>query len=46
MSLFDILGYVPCNLDIPTVPVILGILLGGNRERASSSMRRVSANGL
>jgi putative tricarboxylic transport membrane protein len=34
MSLFGILGCVPRKLDIPTIPVILGILLGSNRERA------------
>jgi hypothetical protein len=33
MSLLDLLGYVPRKPDIPTVPVILGILRG-NRERA------------
>ncbi len=31
---FGILGYVLRKLDIPTVPVILGILLGGNMEDA------------
>ncbi len=31
---FGLLGYVLRKLDIPTVPVILGILLGGNMEDA------------
>jgi putative tricarboxylic transport membrane protein len=31
---FGALGYVLRKLDIPTVPVILGILLGGNMEDA------------
>lgn len=31
---FGILGYVLRKLDIPTVPVILGILLGGHMEDA------------
>ena len=31
---FGILGYVLRKLDIPTVPVILGILLGGHMENA------------
>ena len=31
---FGILGYVLRKLDVPTVPVILGILLGGNMEDA------------
>jgi putative tricarboxylic transport membrane protein len=31
---FGALGYVLRKLDIPTVPVILGILLGGNMENA------------
>jgi len=31
---FGFLGYVLRKLDIPTVPVILGILLGGNMEDA------------
>jgi putative tricarboxylic transport membrane protein len=31
---FGVLGYVLRKLDIPTVPVILGILLGGNMENA------------
>ncbi|UYP68685.1 tripartite tricarboxylate transporter permease [Thalassobacter stenotrophicus] len=31
--LFGILGYVLRKLDIPTVPVILGILLGGKMEK-------------
>ncbi|MGC1497877.1 MAG: tripartite tricarboxylate transporter permease [Sulfitobacter sp.] len=31
---FGILGYFLRKLDIPTVPVILGILLGGNMEDA------------
>ncbi len=34
MIAFGILGYVLRKLDIPTVPVILGILLGGNMESA------------
>lgn len=34
---FGTLGYVLRKLDIPTVPVILGILLGGNME---NSLRR------
>lgn len=34
MVAFGILGYVLRKLDIPTVPVILGILLGGNMEDA------------
>jgi putative tricarboxylic transport membrane protein len=34
MIAFGILGYVLRKLDIPTVPVILGILLGGNMEDA------------
>ncbi len=34
---FGALGYVLRKLDIPTVPVILGILLGGNME---DSLRR------
>jgi putative tricarboxylic transport membrane protein len=34
---FGVLGYVLRKLDIPTVPVILGILLGGNME---DSLRR------
>jgi putative tricarboxylic transport membrane protein len=34
---FGMLGYVLRKLDIPTVPVILGILLGGNME---DSLRR------
>jgi putative tricarboxylic transport membrane protein len=34
MILFGMLGYVLRKLDIPTVPVILGILLGGNMEDA------------
>ncbi|MCP4335491.1 MAG: tripartite tricarboxylate transporter permease, partial [Gammaproteobacteria bacterium] len=34
MIVFGILGYVLRKLDIPTVPVILGILLGGNMEDA------------
>jgi len=32
MIAFGALGYVLRKLDIPTVPVILGILLGGNME--------------
>jgi putative tricarboxylic transport membrane protein len=31
---FGMLGYILRKLDIPTVPVILGILLGGNMEDA------------
>ena len=31
---FGVLGYLLRKLDIPTVPVILGILLGGNMEDA------------
>ena len=31
---FGVLGYALRKLDIPTVPVILGILLGGNMEDA------------
>ena len=31
---FGMLGYVLRKLDVPTVPVILGILLGGNMEDA------------
>ncbi|HGG04393.1 MAG TPA: tripartite tricarboxylate transporter permease [Aliiroseovarius sp.] len=31
---FGVMGYVLRKLDIPTVPVILGILLGGNMEDA------------
>ena len=31
---FGVMGYVLRKLDIPTVPVILGILLGGNMENA------------
>lgn len=31
---FGMLGFVLRKLDIPTVPVILGILLGGNMENA------------
>jgi len=34
---FGVLGYILRKLDIPTVPVILGILLGGNME---TSLRR------
>ncbi|MFQ6550737.1 tripartite tricarboxylate transporter permease [Aestuariibius insulae] len=34
MIAFGVLGYVLRKLDIPTVPVILGILLGGNMENA------------
>jgi len=37
MILFGVLGYVLRKLDIPTVPVILGILLGGHME---DSLRR------
>lgn len=32
MTLFGLLGYIFRKLDIPTVPVILGILLGANME--------------
>jgi putative tricarboxylic transport membrane protein len=31
---FGVLGYFLRKLDVPTVPVILGILLGGNMEDA------------
>ncbi len=31
---FGVLGYILRKLDIPTVPVILGMLLGGNMEDA------------
>jgi putative tricarboxylic transport membrane protein len=34
MIAFGVLGYLLRKLDIPTVPVILGILLGGNMEDA------------
>lgn len=34
MVAFGVLGYVLRKLDVPTVPVILGILLGGNMEDA------------
>jgi putative tricarboxylic transport membrane protein len=34
MILFGVLGYVLRKLDVPTVPVILGILLGGEMEDA------------
>lgn len=34
MVAFGALGYVLRKLDIPTVPVILGVLLGGNMEDA------------
>lgn len=34
MICFGVLGYVLRKLDIPTVPVILGILLGGHMEDA------------
>ena len=34
MVAFGVLGYVLRKLDIPTVPVILGILLGGHMENA------------
>jgi putative tricarboxylic transport membrane protein len=34
MIAFGALGYALRKLDIPTVPVILGILLGGNMEDA------------
>jgi putative tricarboxylic transport membrane protein len=31
---FGVMGYVFRKLDIPTVPIILGILLGGHMEDA------------
>jgi len=31
---FGVLGYVLRKLDVPTVPIILGILLGGHMEDA------------
>ncbi len=34
MVLFGVLGYFLRKLDVPTVPVILGILLGGHMENA------------
>ncbi|MEL6618351.1 MAG: tripartite tricarboxylate transporter permease [Pseudomonadota bacterium] len=34
MIAFGVLGYVLRKLDIPTVPIILGILLGGHMEDA------------
>jgi putative tricarboxylic transport membrane protein len=34
MVVFGILGYICRKLDIPTVPIILGILLGGHMEDA------------
>lgn len=34
MVAFGVLGYFLRKLDVPTVPVILGILLGGNMEDA------------
>jgi len=34
MIAFGVLGYILRKLDIPTVPVILGILLGGHMEDA------------
>lgn len=34
MVAFGVLGYVLRKLDVPTVPVILGILLGGHMEDA------------
>lgn len=34
MVVFGVLGYVLRKLDVPTVPVILGILLGGHMEDA------------
>jgi len=37
MIAFGALGYILRKLDIPTVPVILGVLLGGNME---DSLRR------
>ncbi len=37
MIVFGILGYVLRKLDVPTVPIILGILLGNNME---DSLRR------
>jgi putative tricarboxylic transport membrane protein len=33
VTAFGVLGYVLRKLDIPTVPVILGILLGGKMEK-------------
>lgn len=33
VTLFGVLGYVLRKLDVPTVPVILGILLGGKMEK-------------
>mgnify|MGYP001819416324 FL=1 len=44
MVCFGVLGYVLRKLSIPTVPVILGILLGGHME---TSLRRamVLSNG-
>lgn len=34
MISFGVLGWVLRKLDVPTVPIILGILLGGNMENA------------
>ncbi|MEE9335127.1 MAG: tripartite tricarboxylate transporter permease [Granulosicoccaceae bacterium] len=34
MVMFGVLGYFLRKLDVPTVPVILGILLGGHMENA------------
>jgi putative tricarboxylic transport membrane protein len=34
LIVFGVLGYFLRKLDVPTVPVILGILLGGNMEDA------------
>ncbi len=34
MVMFGVLGYFLRKLDVPTVPIILGILLGGNMEDA------------
>lgn len=34
MILFGVLGYILRKIDVPTVPVILGILLGGEMEDA------------
>ena len=34
MIAFGVLGWLLRKMDIPTVPIILGILLGGNMEDA------------
>ncbi|MEJ2057004.1 MAG: tripartite tricarboxylate transporter permease [Desulfofustis sp.] len=39
---FGVLGYIMRKLDIPTVPVILGILLGGHMETALRRAMRLS----